>query len=69
MDSALDDANVLRFTKLVKMMTDKTQFLFISHNKITIEIGEHLIGITMNEPGVSRLVSVDMEKAISLAGA
>jgi chromosome segregation protein len=67
-DAALDDANVLRFTRLVRAMADKTQFLFISHNKITIEMGEHLIGVTMNEPGVSRLVSVDIEKAISLAG-
>lgn len=66
-DAALDDANVLRFTRLVKAMADKTQFIFISHNKITIEMGEHLIGVTMNEPGVSRLVSVDIEKAISLA--
>lgn len=68
-DAALDDANVLRFTRLVKAMAEKTQFIFISHNKITIEIAEHLIGVTMHEPGVSRLVSVDIEKAISLAGA
>jgi chromosome segregation protein len=68
-DAALDDANVARFTRLVKAMADKTQFIFISHNKITIEMGEHLIGVTMNEPGVSRLVSVDVEKAVSLAGA
>ena len=67
-DAALDDANVLRFIRLVKVMAEKTQFIFISHNKITIEMGEHLIGVTMNEPGVSRLVSVDMEKAISLVG-
>lgn len=67
-DAALDDANVMRFTHLVKAMADKTQFIFISHNKITIEMGEHLIGVTMHEPGVSRLVTVDIEKAISLAG-
>ncbi|MFZ2315640.1 MAG: chromosome segregation protein SMC [Gammaproteobacteria bacterium] len=66
-DAALDDANVLRFTRLVKVMAEKTQFLFISHNNLTIEMGEHLVGVTMNEPGVSRLVSVDLEKAISLA--
>lgn len=66
-DAALDDANVLRFTRLVKSMAEKTQFIFISHNKITIEMGEHLIGVTMSEPGVSRLVSVDIEKAISMA--
>lgn len=65
-DAALDDANVLRFIRLVKVMSEKTQFIFISHNKITIEMGEHLIGVTMNEPGVSRLVSVDMEKAIGM---
>lgn len=68
-DAALDDANVVRYTRLVKAMADKTQFIFISHNKISIEMGEHLIGVTMNEPGVSRLVSVDIEKAINLAGA
>ncbi len=68
-DAALDDANVVRFTNLVKAMADKTQFIFISHNKISIEMGEHLIGVTMNEPGVSRLVSVDIAKAIDLAGA
>ncbi|TAK74497.1 MAG: chromosome segregation protein SMC [Gammaproteobacteria bacterium] len=67
-DAALDDANVLRFTRLVKAMAEKTQFIFISHNKISIEMGEHLIGVTMNEPGVSRLVSVDIDKAMSLAG-
>jgi chromosome segregation protein len=66
-DAALDDANVSRFTHLVKTMANKTQFIFISHNKITIEMAEHLIGVTMNEPGVSRLVSVDIEKAISFA--
>jgi chromosome segregation protein len=68
-DAALDDANVLRFTRLLKSMADKTQFMFISHNKITIETAEHLIGVTMNEPGVSRLVSVDIEKAISMVEA
>jgi len=68
-DAALDDANVARFTTLVKTMSENTQFIFISHNKITIEMGEHLMGVTMNEPGVSRLVSVDIEKAIDLAGA
>jgi len=68
-DAALDDVNVSRFTRIVKSMADKTQFIFISHNKITIEMGELLIGVTMNEPGVSRLVSVDIEKAINLAGA
>ena len=68
-DAALDDANVVRYTRLVMAMTEKTQFIFISHNKISIEMGEHLIGVTMNEPGVSRLVSVDIENAMNLAGA
>lgn len=68
-DAALDDANVVRFTRLVKSMSRNTQFIFISHNKIAIEMGEHLIGVTMNEPGVSRLVSVDIQKAIALASA
>lgn len=67
-DAALDDANVLRFTHLVKSMAEQIQFIYISHNKITIEMAEHLIGVTMNEPGVSRLVTVDIEKAMSLAG-
>lgn len=66
-DAALDDANVVRFARLVKSMSNQTQFIFISHNKIAIEMGEHLIGVTMNEPGVSRLVSVDVQKAVALA--
>ncbi len=66
-DASLDDANVLRFIRLVKVMAENTQFIYISHNKLSIEMAEHLIGVTMNEPGVSRLVSVDVEKAISLA--
>ena len=49
-------------------MTERTQFIFISHNKMTIEIAEYLVGVTMNEPGVSRLVSVDIEKAMTLVG-
>ena len=68
-DAPLDDANIGRFCQLVKTMTDKTQFIFISHNKLAIEMGEHLMGVTMNEPGVSRLVSVNVEEAVSLAGA
>jgi len=68
-DAALDDANVVRFIRLVKVMAEKTQFIFISHNKVTIEMGEQLIGVTMNEPGVSRLVSVDIEKAMKMVEA
>jgi chromosome segregation protein len=68
-DAPLDDANIGRFCKLVKSMSEKTQFIFISHNKLAIEMGKHLIGVTMHEPGVSRLVSVNLEEAIHLAGA
>ncbi|MCE3238597.1 MAG: smc 1 [Gammaproteobacteria bacterium] len=68
-DAPLDDANIGRFCDLVKKMAEKTQFIFISHNKLAIEMGEHLIGVTMNEPGVSRLVSVNVQEAISLAEA
>lgn len=68
-DAPLDDLNVSRFCQLVKEMSEKTQFIFISHNKIAIEMGEHLIGVTMNEPGVSRLVSVNIEEAIQMSGA
>ncbi len=68
-DAPLDDANIGRFCQLVKRMADKTQFIFISHNKLAIEMAETLIGVTMNEPGVSRLVSVDVQEAMSLAGA
>jgi chromosome segregation protein len=66
-DAPLDDINVGRFCNLVKSMSSKIQFLFISHNKLTIEIAEQLVGVTMNEPGVSRLVSVDIEQAIKIA--
>ncbi len=68
-DAPLDDANIGRFCQLVRNMSEKTQFIFISHNKSTIEMGKHLIGVTMHEPGVSRLVSVNLEEAINLAGA
>jgi chromosome segregation protein len=68
-DAPLDDANIGRFCQLVKAMSEKTQFIFISHNKLAIEMGEHLMGVTMHEPGVSRLVSVNVEEAVSLAGA
>lgn len=68
-DAPLDDANVVRFCNLVRKMSEKVQFIFISHNKITIEMGKQLAGVTMHEPGVSRLVSVDVDEAISLAEA
>jgi chromosome segregation protein len=66
-DAPLDDTNTERFCELVKQMSANSQFLFISHNKITMEIANQLIGITMQEPGVSRVVAVDIEEAMKLA--
>lgn len=65
-DAPLDDLNVGRFCNLVKEMSKDTQFLIISHNKVTIEIADHLMGVTMQEPGVSRIVSVDMKEAVEM---
>ena len=66
-DAPLDDANVGRYSRLVKEMSDQVQFIFITHNKVTMEIANQLSGVTMHEPGVSRLVSVDVEEAAALA--
>ena len=66
-DAPLDDANTERYAKLVSRMSSDTQFLFISHNKITMEMAEQLIGVTMQEQGVSRVVAVDMEAAVHMA--
>ncbi|MTW13479.1 chromosome segregation protein SMC [Pseudoduganella eburnea] len=66
-DAPLDDANTERFCRMVKRMSDQTQFLFISHNKIAMEMANQLIGVTMQEQGVSRIVAVDMESAASFA--
>ena len=66
-DAPLDDANTERYAKLVTAMSKETQFLFISHNKIAMEMAKQLIGVTMQEQGVSRIVAVDMESAITLA--
>jgi chromosome segregation protein len=66
-DAPLDDSNTERYAKLVKSMGKETQFLFISHNKIAMEMAEQLIGVTMQEQGVSRIVAVDMEAAVSMA--
>ena len=66
-DAPLDDANTERYAKLVSQMSRVTQFLFISHNKIAMEMAEQLIGVTMQEQGVSRIVAVDMDKALSMA--
>lgn len=66
-DAPLDDANVGRFSKMVEAMSESIQFLYISHNKVTMEIAQQLAGVTMKEPGVSRMVAVDIDEAISLA--
>ena len=66
-DAPLDDANVGRYCAMVKEMSDKVQFIFITHNKVTMEIANQLTGVTMHEPGVSRLVTVDVEEAAALA--
>ncbi len=66
-DAPLDEANVGRFGALVREMSARVQFIFITHNKATMEIAQHLAGVTMQEPGVSRLVAVDVEEAARLA--
>jgi chromosome segregation protein len=68
-DAPLDDANTERYRNLVTEMSAGTQFLFISHNKITMEMAEQLIGVTMQEQGVSRIVAVNMQAAVDLAEA
>ncbi len=66
-DAPLDDANTERYANLVGSMSDHTQFLFISHNKIAMQMARQLIGVTMQERGVSRIVAVDIESALQLA--
>ena len=66
-DAPLDDANVGRFCEIVKEMSEKVQFVFITHNKVTMEMARQLTGVTMQEPGVSRLVSVDLDEAVKMA--
>ena len=68
-DAPLDDANTERYARLVSSMSKSTQFLFISHNKIAMEMAKQLIGVTMQEQGVSSIVAVDMESAVNLADA
>jgi chromosome segregation protein len=65
-DAPLDDSNTVRFCELVRRMSAQTQFLFISHNKITMELAEQLIGVTMPESGVSRVVAVDIDEALRI---
>ena len=64
-DAALDDSNATKLSTLVVELSKKTQFIFITHNKISMEIADQLVGVTMREPGVSRIVSVDIESALS----
>jgi chromosome segregation protein len=66
-DAPLDDANVGRFCDMVREMSERVQFIFITHNKITMDLANHLTGVTMHEPGVSRLVAVDVDEAVQLA--
>ena len=66
-DAPLDDANVGRYAKLVKEMAETVQFIFITHNKITMEMANQLLGVTMHEAGVSRIVAVDIDEASELA--
>jgi hypothetical protein len=63
-DAPLDDSNTVRFCEMVKRMSVQTQFVFISHNKIAMEMAQQLIGVTMQEQGVSRVVEVDIEEAL-----
>lgn len=68
-DAPLDDANTERYASLVRSMSEQTQFLFISHNKIAMQMARQLVGVTMQEQGVSRIVAVDIESALQLADA
>lgn len=68
-DAPLDDANVGRFCRLVEEMSQTVQFIYISHNKVAMEMASHLAGVTMQEPGVSRLVAVDVDEAVALTEA
>jgi len=65
-DAPLDDANVGRFCRIVKEMSETVQFIYITHNKVTMEMATHMMGVTMHEPGVSRLVSVNVDEAAAL---
>lgn len=66
-DAPLDDHNVSRFCDIVRDMSERVQFIFITHNKSTMELAQQLIGVTMHEPGVSRLVAVDVDEAVRMA--
>jgi chromosome segregation protein len=66
-DAPLDENNVGRFCDIVRDMSSRVQFVFVTHNKATMELANQLLGVTMNEPGVSRLVAVDVDEAMRLA--
>ena len=66
-DAPLDDLNTMRFIGLIEEMSEKVQFIYVTHNKISMEKSKHLMGVTMQEPGVSRFVAVDVEEAFRLA--
>jgi len=66
-DAPLDDANIVRFCRIVEDMADRVQFVFITHNKVTMEMARQLTGVTMQEPGVSRVVAVDLDEAVKMA--
>ncbi len=68
-DAPLDEANVGRFCEMVREMSEAVQFIIVTHNKVTMEFSQQLAGVTMREPGVSRLVTVDLAEAATLAGA
>jgi chromosome segregation protein len=66
-DAPLDDANVGRFCSLLRSMSGRVQFILVTHNKTTMELADQLVGVTMHEPGVSRLVHVDVDEALQFA--
>jgi chromosome segregation protein len=66
-DAPLDEANVGRFCDIVREMSERVQFIFITHNKTTMELAAQLLGVTMHEAGVSRLVAVDVDEAVRMA--
>ena len=66
-DAPLDDFNTSRFINMVEEMSKKIQFIFITHNKVSMEKSDHLMGVTMQEAGVSRVVSVDVNQAVEFA--
>ena len=66
-DAPLDDLNTSRFISMVEEMSKKIQFIFITHNKVSMEKSDHLMGVTMQEAGVSRVVSVDVNQAVEFA--